>query len=180
MKISTEELRQNLIERTRKIINRVEQLRNLPVEVLNKKVNTESWSILECLEHLNLYGDYYNPEIKRVLMNNRTQPEQQFKGSILGNYFEKSMLPKEKLNTMKTFKDKDPIGSNLGIETIDRFLKQQHELLNLIEDSKKVSLIKTKNNISISKFLKLRVGDTFRFIVAHNERHILQAEKTIK
>ena len=31
---------------------------------LNKRLSDESWSVLECLEHLNLYGSFYLPEIK--------------------------------------------------------------------------------------------------------------------
>ena len=39
---------------------------------------------------------------------------------------------------------------------------------------------KTKTAISISKLMKLRLGDTFRFVTAHNERHLLQAENVLK
>lgn len=180
MNIPTQDLRLNLIEHTRQIINRVEKLKQFPEELLNKKASAESWSALECLEHLNLYGDFYNPEISSSLKHNLTQSEERFKGSALGNYFEKSMLPKENLNKMKTFKDKNPVGSKLNMQVIDRFLNQQHEFLDLLEKSKKVSLTKTKQPLTITKLIKLRLGDVFRFIVAHNERHILQAEKAVK
>ena len=62
---------------------------------------------------------------------------------------------------------------------IDRFINQQKEYLELIEKSKKINLTKTKTAISISKLIKLRLGDTFRFITAHNERHLLQAENIL-
>ena len=39
---------------------------------------------------------------------------------------------------------------------------------------------KTKTAISISKLIKLRLGDTFRVLIYHNERHIKQAERAIK
>ena len=90
------------------------------------------------------------------------------------------MLPKENLNYMKTFKDKNPAGSKLNKAVIDRFLNQQHEFLDFIDKSKKVSLMKTKLPLTISKLLKLSLGDTFRFSVAHNERHVLQAERAVK
>ena len=44
--------------------------------------------------------------------------------------------------------------------------------------SKKINISKTRTAISISKIIRLKLGDTFRFNVAHNERHLLQAEKT--
>ena len=65
------------------------------------------------------------------------------------------MLPKEKLNKMKTFKDKNPIGSELDKKTIERFITQQEQILNLLDKSKEIDLNKTKTAISISKLIKL-------------------------
>ncbi len=180
MKFITKELITELIEKTRIIINKVDKFRDLPFETLNHKENIDNWSVLECIEHLNLYGDYYNPEIKRVIEISCTKASEVFKSGIIGSYFVNSMLPKGKLNKMKTFKDKNPSGSNLDINVIDRFINQQKEYLELIEKSKNINLTKTKTAISISKLIKLRLGDTFRFIIAHNERHIIQAENVIK
>lgn len=87
------------------------------------------------------------------------------------------MLPKEKLNKIKTFKDKNPIGRKLDKTTIERFISQQEEVLNLLDKSRKIDLNKTKTAISISNLIKLKIGDTFRVVVYHNERHIVQANK---
>ena len=105
------------------------------------------------------------------------QPKENFKSGFLGNYFAKSMLPKEKLNKMKTFKDKNPIGSKLDKSTIDNFILQQEQILNLLEKAREVDLNKTKTAISISKWIKLKMGDTFRVVIYHNERHLVQANK---
>jgi hypothetical protein len=179
MTISSEKLIQDLIESTRKNINQAEKFSTLSIEKLNWKAEQESWSILECLEHLNLYGDFYIPEIKICILNSKTSQEKNFSSGFLGNYFAKSMLPKEKLNKMKTFKDKNPIGSDLDKKTIQRFISQQEQLLNLLDESRKIDLNRTKTAISISKWIKLKLGDTFRVVVYHNERHIMQANKTL-
>lgn len=42
------------------------------------------------------------------------------------------MLPKEKLNKMKTFKDKNPLNANLDKLIIDKFINQQIKLLDLL------------------------------------------------
>lgn len=180
MKIKTEELLAALTEKTRTSINRVEKFKEYSIKELNHKEGTEQWSALECIEHLNLYADYYNPEIKKSIEISRTKPSEVFKSGLIGNYFVKTMLPKEKLNKMKTFEDKNPSGSRLDKTVIDRFVSQQNEYLALIEKSKKINLTKTKTPISISKLIKLRLGDTFRFTTAHNERHIIQAENAMK
>ena len=179
MKIKTKELIFDLMERTKSNFNKAERLKSVPLIKLNSRPSAESWSPLECLEHLNLYGDFYLPEIQNRIKNSKYPPEEFFYSGLLGNYFSKSMLPGEKLKTMKTFKDKDPIGSQLDLKTLQRFLEQQKLLIKLLELSKNVSLNKTKTAVSISRFIKLKLGDTFRVLVYHNQRHLVQAQKAL-
>ena len=143
-------------------------------------MNKDSWSILECLEHLNRYGDFYIPEINNSIHTSQKAKDNEFRSGLLGNYFAKSMLPKEKLNKMKTFKVMDPVGSNLDSSILKKFITQQNTLLELLEQAKTVSLIKNKTRVSISKWIKLRLGDTLRIVIYHNLRHIIQAEKVMK
>ncbi|NBR15443.1 MAG: DinB family protein, partial [Crocinitomicaceae bacterium] len=78
------DLLQTLIEQTRQIMNQAEKLRNLDLQTVTWKNDPTSWSILECLEHLNLYGDYYLPEIENAIKNSVTKSEETFKSGILG------------------------------------------------------------------------------------------------
>jgi len=180
MKIITKELIAELIKKTKININMAEGFRELTEKELNFKEFIDEWSILECIEHLNIYGDFYNPEIKKCIGKTKTTSAKIFKSGFIGNYFVNLISPKEKMNKMKTLKVNNPIGSSLDKNVIDRFINQQSECLELIQKSKNVNLTKTKTAISISKLIKLRLGDTFRFITAHNERHLLQAENTLK
>lgn len=180
MKIITQELIAELIEKTRININKAEGFRKLTEKELNFKESIDEWSMLECIEHLNIYGDFYNPEIKECIKKTHTTSTKIFKSGVIGNYFVNLIRPKEKLNKMKTLKVNNPLGSSLDKNVIDRFINQQKDCLELIEKSKQINLTKTKTAISISKLIKLRLGDTFRFITAHNERHLLQAENILK
>lgn len=180
MKIDTKKLTLELIEKTKINISRIEKLKDLSKKELNYKKTNEKWSALECIEHLNLYGGFYNPEIKKSLIDNKTEPAPNFNTGLIGGYFTNSMLPKAKINKMKSPVDKNPIGSEVDKEVLVQFIKQQYEHLDLINKSGSINLTKTKIPITISKHLKLRLGDTFRFILAHNNRHITQAENTLK
>jgi hypothetical protein len=179
MKVATNQLISNLIQMTKEHIIYAETLLNESDESLNYRSQPNSWSALECLQHLNLYGDFYLPEINNRINSSNTKSDPIFKSGILGNYFANSMLPKEKLNKMKTFEDKNPSGSTLDKRTIEEFIRQQHELLSLLERSKNINLNKVKTSISISNLIKIKLGDTFRFLINHNERHIVQVKKTI-
>jgi hypothetical protein len=89
------------------------------------------------------------------------------------------MLPKDQVNKMKTFTSMNPIGSRLDKTTVTRFITQQQKLLKILEQAKKIDLNKTKTSISISKLIKLKLGDTFKVVIYHNERHIAQAKKIV-
>ncbi len=89
-------------------------------------------------------------------------------------------MPNYKLKKMKTFKSMNPIYSKIDQKVIDVFIAQQNQLLELLKAAQNISLNKTKTAISISKLIKLKLGDTFRFVIYHNQRHILQAKKVIE
>lgn len=174
--MQTEKLLQEAIEKTRLIINQVEKLHKYDTDFLKQRETPTSWSILECIEHLNLYSDFYLPQIEQSILHAESKPEAEFKSGFLGNYFAQSMLPKKDMKKMKTFKDKNPLNSNLDIFVIDRFIHQQLEFINLLNQSRTVSLNKVKVKTSISKFIKIKLGDTFSFLINHNLRHLQQIE----
>ncbi|TRX59453.1 DinB family protein [Fulvivirga sp. M361] len=177
MNIASKDLLQDLVKRTQNNLKEAEKFNELSIEMLNGRNAPGSWSILECLEHLNLYGDFYLPEIENRMSASNKEGTPIFKSGFLGNYFAKSMLPKEKLNKMTTFKDKDPINKTLDKKCIDRFIRQQKKTLELLDIAGNKDLSKVKTSISISKWMKLKLGDTFRVLIYHNERHVVQANK---
>ena len=165
-----------LVECTQEHLNRIQQFRPLALEVLNYRSSEQSWSILECIEHLNRYGAFYLPEIQKQLEHSKFEASETFQPGWLGNYFVNLIRPKEKLKQMKTMKDMDPLGSHLDKTVLDEFTRQQQAILQLLDQARKVDLRKTKTAVSITSWIKLRLGDTLRFLIYHNTRHLLQAE----
>ncbi|UJH90385.1 DinB family protein [Antarcticibacterium sp. 1MA-6-2] len=179
MKTNTENLITDLIERTRQNLNQAEMLKEHHEKELNFKPDAQSWSVLECIAHLNFYGDYYLPEIERRISQSRFPSEENFKAGLLGNYFAIIMLPGEKMKKMKTLKSTNPNGSKLNKKTLESFIFQQKKMLELLGKARKVSLNKTKTSISIASFIKLKLGDTFRVVIYHNDRHLQQAQRVL-
>lgn len=177
--MQTELLIQSLVEQTRQIINRAEVFRELDVQTLSRREQPASWSVLECLEHLNLYGDFYLPQFQRKMANSPSKPEAVFRSGWLGDYFAKSMLPKERLNRMNTFRSKNPLHSNLNKEVVSRFLKQQRALLDILHASRKVSLNRVRIPTTLSPLISVNLGDGFRFYINHMLRHMAQAERAM-
>lgn len=183
--MDAQKLIEELIQLTHTNIMKVSAFQQLPIDKLTERRTPESWSVLECIEHLNRYGNFYIPEINNRITKSTYKESKTFKSGWLGNYFAKSMLPKENQNKMKTFTSMNPLNCSLDKNVLTLFLHQQEQILKLLEESAKTDLSKVKTSISISKWIKLRLGDTFRIVIYHNVRHILQAEnilhtKTIK
>lgn len=168
---------EEIIVATNSHILTAEKLKEKSDIELNWKQNSESWSVLECLEHLNLYSDFYIPEITKVISNSNSNHRSEFKSGLIGGYFVKSMLPKKQLNKMKTAKDKNPINSKTDKSAIDRFISHQYNFLKLLEASKNVDLNRIKTKISITTLIKLRLGDTLMFLNNHTLRHLMQIDR---
>lgn len=166
----------DLSQRTKQNIQEAEAWLSLPIEQLNYKPTSEQWSMLECLEHLNRYGNFYHPEIRRRIERApKLDHPPQFKSGWLGNKFAVSLLPgKPKMSSPSNM---NPAGSHLNRAVLSTFLEQQQALLRLLDHARYVDLTRTKTSISLTSWIKLRLGDTFRVIVYHNQRHIEQAKR---
>ena len=163
--------------------NRALHYQPISADVLNAKVDEKTWSVLECLEHLNLYGDYYIPEMGRRMQTAKSagKADTIFESGLLGNYFAELMQVKNgKMTKMSSPKDKNPNLAVLSKSTVDKFISQCDALHELLNQAIYCDLSKTKSAISLSPFIKLRLGDTFRFVIYHIERHISQADKALE
>jgi len=90
-----------------------------------------------------------------------------------------------RLNNVKR-KFNAPKGNNPSLDSnivsdqeIESFITQQEELLTIIGKSENVNLKRVKIPISISKIVRLRLGDALLFVVYHNQRHIQQIKNLI-
>ncbi|WP_266203811.1 DinB family protein [Pontibacter kalidii] len=152
-----------------------EEFASLSLVDLNYKPAPDSWSMLECLEHLNRYSRYYNPALaKAIAQNSAGSYVQSITYSWLGKKSLEMVRP-QNMKKHKTVKHMNPNNSQLTRATIEEFLQQQQELLQLIHDAGKVNLNRKAVPVEFFKLLKLRTGETLEFVVAHQERHVQQA-----
>jgi len=81
---------------------------------------------------------------------------------------------------MKAPKDKTPTLADItSKQPLDTFIENQERFKTILISSKLADLTKIKIPISIARLIKLRLGDTLRFISYHNIRHIHQAERIL-
>ncbi len=157
----------------------VEVFQNLPTSHLLRPSSTGGWSIAQCLEHLNSYGDYYLPEINKALVKSKnTNPKPTYKSGWFGAYFTKMMDPAS-AKKMKAFKNHIPPSDLDPDLVVARFIAQQEMMLSYLHRARKANIGSTRIPISLTKLVRLKTGDVFQFCVAHDARHIAQAKRDL-
>lgn len=158
------------------IIDAAKEFELLPDSALNWKERPEKWSILECLEHLNRYSSFYHAELRKAIA--RTAPRRDkytARSTWMGKKFIAMMHP-DNATKHKTFKRMDPIHGQLKRDVLNSFLKNQDELINIINDATTVDLNKASIPVEFLKILRMNLGDALQFIIVHEQRHIRQAQ----
>lgn len=111
-----------------------------------------------------------------------SRPEAFFHPGLLGAYFTDLMLPRPDgalKKKMLSPKNARPSADPQALKMLAEFIDQQERLLQLLEAAKGVNLHKTRVPTSLTPFIRLKLGDTFGFLIAHLERHVLQAERSL-
>lgn len=181
-KINSTDLLEQLQNDVRIIILAVKKIDHEDPELLLSQPGEGKWSAVQALEHLNNYGHYYLPTIENSLKEDKPATPDFIPG-WLGNYFTNLMKPGADgkiTNKMQSPKDKRPAAHPDSLPVIAEFLQQQQTLLKLLEVAKSKNIGRIRTPISISKLVKLKLGDTFRFLIAHEQRHILQMQRAIE
>ena len=175
------EMLDSLQNDVRELILEANYLKSIDPAILLQEPAPGKWSVIQVLEHLNSYGRYYLLAIERS-MNRNTETVEYFKPGWIGDYFTKLMKPGKNgqiSNKMKSPKDHRPSKYPDAFPVLNTFLEQQQYLLDMLELAKTKNIGAIRTPISISRFIKLKLGDTFRFFIAHEQRHFVQINNAL-
>lgn len=155
-------------------------------EQLNWQPNEKSWSIAQCLAHLNAYYRYYIPVFRGKISNTRfKEPTEFFNSSPLGIAVYRSVkLGKVKniKRKLKSTKDYNPlVNKSLSLENvIEEYKEHVKEFGLVLSEGATINLRKTKCPLSLRPVVKLNLGDAFIFTAFHNERHVEQMKRVMR
>jgi len=157
-----------------------------PETLLNRKPAPKSWSALESLQHIVMANEVY---VERITQKLAEAPQAKLvnsplKPGIFGNMMVNMLKPKggdkikNKMKTLDRFTPKPTSGyqKEQVLTDLDRQLGQ---LLLLLEKASSADLNKVKIKSAIGSVLTFKLGDAFRFVTAHSQRHVLQALNAI-
>lgn len=156
------------------IVRAVADFQNIPDERLVQPAPDGGWSIAQCLDHLNGYGFHYLPLLGAALQR-AGEGSGIYRATWLGEYFTKALDPDTGKKKIKAFKKHVPQRHLDAPAVVGEFIRQQELLLQLLRTARRKDLNKTRIPISLTRWVTMNIGDTLRFLIAHNERHIRQA-----
>ncbi|MEL6655446.1 MAG: DinB family protein [Bacteroidota bacterium] len=180
---NSQQLLQELDQTVRQGIVRAEQFKKSSKDKLQAPPLQGTWTVAQHLFHLNFYASFYTEAIEACLNQAKSQPKATFRSGWLGNYFTQVIGPAEENMPLKTTM-KSPENASPPADTaldvyaeLEAYLGFQHRLLYLLQRAQQVDLGAHRVPISISRLIRLKLGDTFRFVIAHQERHLQHLER---
>lgn len=182
-KLNRKEILQSLTNDNEDLSARTKELGLLDEDVLRKKKDAKTWSILECFDHMNKATELYLDQIEPKIKEAKPAKTDFYSTGTFAPYFTKGLAPAEDgriKNKMKTTKVFKPEVDNLGISVIDEFFKNQERIQKVIDQLADKDLNSFKVTTALGKILRFYVGDALLFIIAHNKRHVLQAERLVE
>jgi hypothetical protein len=169
-----------LLDRTELIKASTQPFLRLTNDQLHHRPGPGKWSIVEIFGHLNITHDIY---IRSILSRITLAPDVQtssYRSGWLGDLVYQKIMPRAdgsvfKLKALKTHRADGAVED--GKEVLESFLSKCDSIDDILRHVSTKDLQRIKIPFSFSRILRLRLGDNLRYLVAHGERHLLQAQR---
>ncbi len=158
----------------------VKVLQNLSADELTARPTDGGWNIMEILDHLNSYGNYYLPLIKLAIEKSLGEKSLHYKSGFLGDYFVRMINPETGAKKMRAAKRHLPQKSGNPELIVQEFIRQEELLLQYVFKCKTINLSSTRIPISITKVIRLKLGDILLFLINHIDRHLSQINMVLE
>ena len=172
-----------LEERASEIEKIKEQVKALTQQLSDEQFRwrpeAQSWSIAECLGHLNRTNKLYLPILERAIESGRAKGltgHEPFRHGFLGNFFVRSIEPppKRKFKAPKSFL---PTSGQPREQVTAEFADMQERILSCVRAADGLHLGKIKIASPVTKLLRMSLGQGFALLTAHERRHLWQAQQ---
>ena len=141
-----------------------------------------SWSAAECISHLSISTDMFLPVLQKALEEARRrnlvsdrQPSMDVLGRILRWFLEPPI--RQRVKTSAPFV---PRSVRAKAEAFGEFASMQSKLTELINAFRGLDMAKIKIVSPFDKRVRYNVYSAFRIVIAHQRRHLWQAEQAVE
>ena len=161
----------------------VQNFRQLPDPTLRYRPTPDQWSVLDCLEHINLmYADYL-PRLQAAIAHASPTHRDTYSPGFWGQKMIRGQRPKQGRRNMKmkTFNKMNPLTDHKTSDQIfDTFFRYHAQLGQLLHQSEALDWNQVKVASAIGPLLRFKLGDCFQALMAHTERHLLQGQEVLQ
>ena len=138
-----------------------------------------TWSMAECLDHLNLTGRKYLRALDRAIEDGRAKnllAAGPFRYGLLERWIVRAMdaPPMFRIKAPKAFV---PASEARLAESLAAFVALQNEFQQRLAGADGLDLRRVKARSPVSKHLRFSLGKAFAAIAAHQRRHLWQARQ---
>lgn len=171
-----------LLDRTEVIKAGTQPFLRLTDQQLEFQPAPGKWSIVEVFGHLNLSNDIYIRSILQRVTRAEDSPLDAFRSSWLGEWAYEKIVPRPDgtVLKMRSAKSVRPVRTaEGGKEVIETFLRACDAMDDILRHSATKDLRRIRVPFHFVPLLHFSLGETLRFLIAHNERHLLQAQRLV-
>jgi len=175
-----EEVEKELNEATRRAWTLIQ---STDARLFTVRPHPSSWSAAECISHLSISTESFLPVLRAALDDARkrglvTKGKPKLKMDVLGRVLRWFLEPPIRAKT-KTTAPFVPRSVRAKAEAFGEFASLQQKLAEMIGISRGLDLNKVKIVSPFDKRVKYNVFSAFRIVVAHQRRHLWQAEQAV-
>ena len=153
----------------------------LSADQLSFRPDEKSWSVGQCLYHIWLTNDKYLSKLSSTIRaSTKKEPDDQdYESNWMGRRFIGMIGPTSGEHTPVP-KQLQPLPERVPEDIVQRSIDQMAGFDEFLIESEGIDLMKTKMTSPISSMLKLQLGDVFKSMQLHNERHLNQIDKILR
>lgn len=159
----------------------------LDAEAMAWRLAARKWSVGQCLDHLTLMNRIYLDTVDEVLRPARQGAQdarsprrgRRDRHGWMGDMFVRTLEPPPRLRT-PTFPRTTPAAQRDRDVVIEEFLATQDRLALTIDAAGDLDLAAVRMRSPFMRMLRLSLGQAFGAMLAHNRRHIWQAERVLE
>ena len=166
--------RANKDERLKELVNGLSEAQ------LNWKPAPDKWSIAQCLDHLTVTSNRFEPYLTAALARGQRKwpvsAAPAYRPSFIGGWLIKQVDPEtgRNLPAPKVFR---PAESSAIHGALESFIKQHERFIEFVRRSAGIDYNKTRLRSPVTPLMRYSLADAFVITVVHGRRHLGQAQR---
>ena len=184
-KESTQVLIERMQQDLQQQIARTNEILELPERILSQRTEPGPWSVVEVYEHMGLSSGHYLVRAEKIYADpdSGVRLDPTYTQGTMGRFFTEGLRPSTegrigwKMRTMGMFEPRPE--KCLGTAPLERFVKMCERFLAILDVARTRGIEGAKITSTLGPIIRFKVGDALLFPIAHQQRHMLQVERTL-